>query len=289
MKRDSEILMRPRANTCRELLAAGPLRARLFLKARTLVRSVQSFSRRISTSREWICFPYYHFVMDDERRNFDRQLTYWSRFAQFISLDDVGDALQNPAGIGGLYICITFDDGLKNCVTNALPILVGHRCPAAFFIPTDYIGLDLDRDWNACSHFYMHAPTYWLPLEFLSWDDCRRMRAAGMTIGSHTCSHRRLVELTPAQAEREIVASKARIEEELGAPCDHFAAPWGRPGADFDADRDTATVRRAGYRSLLTTSAGLNLVGSDPYSIRRKNFLAGDGPPLVRYFLSRNA
>ena len=91
--------------------------------------------------------------MDDERRGFDAHLRYMSRHGDFISMDDAVQALVNPAGIGGRYFCVTFDDGVKNCVTNALPILVERRVPAAFFIATDYVGLRLETDWERIRPF----------------------------------------------------------------------------------------------------------------------------------------
>src|SRR5438105_6196996 len=78
----------------------------------------------LPSDRDWIYFPLYHFILDDERRGFDRHLRYMRRRGEFISIDDAVAAMSNPAGIGGRYFCVTFDDGVKNCLTNAVPILV---------------------------------------------------------------------------------------------------------------------------------------------------------------------
>ncbi len=126
-------------------------------------------------------------------------------------------------------------------------------------------------------------------MDFLSWDDCRAMVEAGMTIGAHTCSHVRLTDLEPEELGRQLRESKAIIEEELGTPCDHFACPWGRPGRDFDPACHPNLVRDLGYRSFLTTSRGPNLSGTDPFAIRREEAVASEGTWLLRYFWTREA
>ncbi len=223
----------------------------------------------LPADREWLFFPMYHFIVDDERRGFDSHLRYMRRHGEFLSMDDAVSALTNPAGLGGRYFCVTFDDGVKNCVTNALPILVEHRCPAVFFIATDYVGLELERDWERIRPFPQPYTGFRGAFDFMTWDDCRQMHRAGMTIGAHTCRHVRLRSLNPPDLDRELRGSKSRVEEELGVPCDHFAAPWGVPGQDFDPDVHPAHARSVGYKSFLTTRVGPNYAHGDPYAIRR--------------------
>jgi peptidoglycan/xylan/chitin deacetylase (PgdA/CDA1 family) len=224
---------------------------------------------KLPTTRDWIFFPLYHFIVDDERRSFDAHLRYMRRHGDFITMDDAVDAIANPAGIGGRYFCVTFDDGVKNCVTNAVPILVAHHAPAAFFIATDYVGLRLDEDWDRIRPFPQPYTGFRAAFDFVTWDDCRRMRGAGMTIGAHTCGHKRLASLSPGESERELRESKARIEHEVGGRCDHFAAPWGVPGADFAPGLHPAQARSLGFRSFLTTKPGANYSHGDPFAVRR--------------------
>jgi peptidoglycan/xylan/chitin deacetylase (PgdA/CDA1 family) len=224
---------------------------------------------RLPRDRDWIYFPLYHFIVDDERRGFDRHLRYMRRHGDFITIDDAIDAMTNPRGIGGRYFCVTFDDGVKNCVTNAVPILVEHRAPAAFFIATDYVGLRLETDWERIRPFPQPYTGFRAAFDFVTWDDCRRMQSAGMTIGAHTCGHKRLSSLTAERCDNELGRSKARIEQELNVECVHFAAPWGVPGADFDPRVHPARARALGFKSFLTTHPGPNGSHSDPFAIRR--------------------
>lgn len=243
----------------------------------------------LPADRDWIVFPLYHFILDDERRAFDSHLRYMRRHGDFISMDDAAEAMTRPAGIGGRYFCVTFDDGVKNCVTNALPILVDRRAPAAFFIATDFVGLQLDEDWDRIRSFPQPYTGFRAAFDFVTWDDCRRMHAAGMTIGAHTCRHRRLKSLSEGESHRELRGSKARIEEELKISCDHFAAPWGVPGADFDPGVHPAQARALGFKSFLTTRPGPNYSRSDAFAIRRTGLRGFNWTSQVHCLLAAEA
>ncbi len=281
---------RVRATRYSQLRQDAPFSKRARKAARSAAAFLLShgahFAARASEHR--IDFPYYHHVLDDECRGFERQLRYMRRLGDFISLDDALDAMQDPGGIDGRYFCVTFDDGFKNCIGSALPILLDNDCPAAFYVPTDYVGLDLDADRRVVQRFYDGAKSYTLPMEFLDWDDCRALDAAGMTIGSHTCSHTRLTGLLPAELRRELEDSKTRIERELGKPCYHFACPWGRPGRDFDPAEHVPFLKNAGYCSMLTTRRGANRAGADPFAVLRQEFRAHEGLSVLRYMFARS-
>src|SRR5262249_31545671 len=180
---------------------------------------------RLPRDRDWIYFPLYHFIVDDERRGFDRHLRYMRRHGDFITMDDAVGALTNPRGIGGRYFCVTFDDGVKNCVTNAVPILVEHRAPAAFFIATDYVGLRLETDWERIRPFPQPYTGFRAAFDFVTWDDCRRMHSAGMTIGAHTCGHKRLSSLTTAGGGAGMGRAQTRIAQERDTGEHDHAAP----------------------------------------------------------------
>jgi len=258
-------------------------------RARTLGRDTAvlllSLFSKIDSSGEWVRFPYYHHVFDDEADGFRRQLRYMKRYGDFISLDDAVDIFESNKRIGGRYFCVTFDDGFKNCLTNALPILVENSCKAAFFICTDFIG---SRGDDAAADFFSKsADAYPVPVEFLDWDDCRRLVGAGMVIGSHTCSHARLSSLDEKTLRTELEESKERIEKELGVDCIHFCCPWGKPGKDFMSDRGPRIAKELGYHSFLTTERGPNSGDADPFGIRRDDMMAGWGDYQLRYFFSR--
>jgi peptidoglycan/xylan/chitin deacetylase (PgdA/CDA1 family) len=123
-------------------------------------------------------------------------------------------------------------------------------------------------------------------LEFMTWEDCRALQAAGMTVGSHSRSHARLANLDRAQALAELTDSKRAIEHAIGRECRHFCAPYGLPGKDFDSMRDPALAREAGYASFATGVRGA-MTGPEPFLLKRDHLLANWGEHQLRYFLSR--
>jgi peptidoglycan/xylan/chitin deacetylase (PgdA/CDA1 family) len=236
-------------------------------------------------------------VLDSERRDFIRHLDYLRNFGDFISLDEAVIILEAKSPIEGRFFCVTFDDGFKNCITNALPILAERQIPAAFFLPVRYIGAPSQRSLERLEStpgspaarrsnalFQMRMGNE--KPEYLTWDDCRELASAGMVVGSHTSTHAHLVELTTPQVIDELRESKQVIERELGRRCEHFCCPWGIPDADFLIDRDPSLAQQVGYRSFLTTRRGPTHRGDSPYRIRRDHMVASWGNYQLRYFLS---
>jgi peptidoglycan/xylan/chitin deacetylase (PgdA/CDA1 family) len=268
--------------TYAELSRAQSARMRMRTVARDAAVWALSFARAAPRRAGEIRFPYYHHVFDDERAGFARQLGWMRRHGEFIRFDDAVGLLASGQRIDGRYFCVSFDDGFKNCVENALPILVEHGATAAFFLPTRYVGTDVARDRDLLLHFYDDRKAL---VEFMNWDDCRRLADAGMAVGSHTHSHARFAALDAAAVVAELVLSKETIEHELGRPCRHFCCPFGIPRTDFRPERDPDLARRAGYSSFATTARGAMRAGDSPFFLRRDHTLANWSDRQLRYFL----
>lgn len=250
--------------------------------ARQAAIQLNALRRNPTSNSGWVRFPYYHHVFDDERAGFEQHLRYFKSFADIISLDDALELMTGDDPIDGRYICITFDDGFKNWTDNALPILKNADAVAAFFVATDYIGTDVDTDRDKLLKFYDSGNKL---MEFMTWDDCRTLHDAGMTVGSHSVHHTRLADIDTNAVRAELVDSKKAIEDALSVPCDHFCCPFGVPDADFDPINHPSMARDVGYKSFLTTRRGANTLGADPFAIRRDHMLANASLLEVRYFL----
>jgi len=247
--------------------------------------AVGAVTRR-SSHDGWIRFPFYHHVFDDERTGFEAQLRYLRRSGEFIDTDDAVSLMRSGSSIHGRFFCLGFDDGFKNCVTNALPILAANDIPCTFFVATAHVGSAIEDSPRAAEQIFGPSRRHARPVELLSWDDCRQLVDAGMVIGSHTHSHARLSRLDADGVWREMQTSKALIEREVRRPCLHFCSPWGKPFADYLPGRDPWIARRVGFLSFHTGIRGATRAGASPFEIRRDHLLAGWGIPELRYFLA---
>jgi peptidoglycan/xylan/chitin deacetylase (PgdA/CDA1 family) len=103
--------------------------------------------------------------------------------------------------------------------------------------------------------------------KMLTWDQVRFMQKRGIDFGGHTVTHPFLSRMPGEQVSWEVSECKRRIEEELQQPVAHFAYPNGRE-KDFGVwNKDL--IRKAGYRSAVTTIWGPNYRSTDPMELRR--------------------
>ncbi len=102
---------------------------------------------------------------------------------------------------------------------------------------------------------------------YMTWDDARALRDAGIEIGGHTVNHEILSRLDAAGARAEIDGSKRALAAELGLKPRSFAYPFGRRW-DWN-DETVAITREVGWHSATTTHAGTNKRGDDRYRLER--------------------
>ncbi len=94
----------------------------------------------------------------------------------------------------------------------------------------------------------------------LDWDGLRALAAHELaTLGAHSLSHPRLALLTPEAALSEMRQSRAKLEQEIGKPCRHFAYPYGDRGAA--ASREFGFAAQLGFVSAVTTRPGMIFPG----------------------------
>lgn len=150
-----------------------------------------------------------------------------------VLLEDVAAALQGgPALPAGKLVSLTFDDGGLDNYTVALPILREHGFVATFFVISGKVGGE----------------------GMMTWEQLKEMRAAGMSIQSHTRSHPDLTGLSAEALRAQLVGSKADIEEKAGGSVRVLCYPSG----SYDESVMEA-ARSAGYTLAVTTKAGKDL------------------------------
>src|SRR6185436_12170786 len=82
----------------------------------------------------------------------------------------------------------------------------------------------------------------------LTWKQVREMHELGMTIGAHTMTHPNLPSAGLADATEEIVASKKRLEREIGAAVTMFSYPNGGAERYYTPELQRA-VEAAGFQA----------------------------------------
>ena len=160
-------------------------------------------------------------------------------------------------------VLITFDDGYRDNLENAAPVLKKYGYPAVQFVPIAYVG-----DSQPLPHEkYLSAHGVFNPT--VDWDEIRELERHGVRIESHGISHRPLAELEIDEAAREIAISKLKLEERLGRSVRAFSYVKGSE-ADYKPVHPSL-VRQAGYDLAFTAVSGANSPSSDPLQLRRYN------------------
>ena len=216
----------------------------------------------------------YHSISEDplnpfsvSPEDFEEQVRFVSQEYNVISLKELIACIRDESReIPPDSVVITSDDGFRDNYTYAYPILKKYGVPATIFVITERLESDGASQPAAKDH---ESSLY------LSWDQIIEMSRNGVSIGSHTCTHPWLTDVTLEEARREIVESKARLEQQLDKPVCLFAYPGGRI-RDFDQDI-ISSVANSGYSGACTGLNGTNKDGISPYLLRRTKIEVGDG------------
>lgn len=180
-----------------------------------------------------------------------------------VSLDEVRDHYLEGAALPDGAVLITFDDGYRDNLENALPVLQRHGYPAVLFVPIGFLDDGRPLPHEESLHLLgVHNET-------LDWDQLNELDAGGIRVESHGIGHRPVSELEPGEALREIALSKLRLEERLGRAVEAFAFVKGSQ-ADYRPEH-ASLVQQAGYKLAFTSVSGANGPTTDRFRLRRYN------------------
>ena len=209
---------------------------------------------------------YFHDLPPETIECFRADLHFLKRSTNVVSLDDYFSGRLSSEKIN---VVITFDDGYKSWVTDAVPILKEMGLPATFFISSGFVGLSKeDQSEFMRSKLFLELP----PASIsggLNVEDVRKFVEEGFTVGGHTVNHCNLAELQDSVRLRyEIAEDKMRLEKIIGKQIDYFAYPFG---AYQNPKLNLAEVlKESGYRGAVTTVSGFNTVSTRPYLLHRE-------------------
>lgn len=158
--------------------------------------------------------------------------------SQALRLREAGDGPSGPRR----PVVITFDDGFQDVISTAFPALQAEGFNATVFLSTAHLG----------TRFLNGRPC-------LRCGEVRELARQGVEFGSHTVHHPQLANLPMDAVSRELVVSKRRIEDLIGAEVASFSYPYRFPEEDRRFVRSLgALLNEHGYRAGVTTSIGVS-------------------------------
>jgi peptidoglycan/xylan/chitin deacetylase (PgdA/CDA1 family) len=219
--------------------------------------------------------------------NFIYQLNYLTKNFDVISLDDLLLHLKGKSN--EFKIAITFDDGYRDNLDYAYPILEKYKAPATIYIITKFINNQFIPWWVKLDHFITNNKKIidnkkkifefyknkillsdQLTVDkiilsiiginnkleynkiFLNQKEIQYLgKQKLITIGSHSHSHYNFSQLTQAQTLSEFKTSKSILEKIINKKILHFSYPYGGPqNINF---RFAKLLKNLGFLSAVTT------------------------------------
>jgi peptidoglycan/xylan/chitin deacetylase (PgdA/CDA1 family) len=169
-----------------------------------------------------------------------------------VSVQQAFDALEYGKQLPAKPVLITFDDGYRDVLWQAAPVLHRLHMPAIEFVITDRIsGSDTS---------------------FLTWPQLTHLERLGVEIGSHTVHHLDLTTLPAGAASAELRDSRRTLEQHLGHPVQWLAYPAGAENPSV-----VGLALKAGYVLALTTQPGSTQSASSPLTLHRYEVLDTTG------------
>jgi peptidoglycan/xylan/chitin deacetylase (PgdA/CDA1 family) len=155
----------------------------------------------------------YHAIPLDHQGRFARQMDLLLRHGKPVRPDFPG----KPAP-GERLVAVTFDDGHRSVIENALPELRRRSIPCAIFFISHLLGQS--APWAGIDGFDPED-------KYATSDDIQKLSPDSVVVGSHTTTHPHLPDVTIDAARRQLVDSRAYLEEITGGPVRLFAFPSG--------------------------------------------------------------
>jgi peptidoglycan/xylan/chitin deacetylase (PgdA/CDA1 family)/2-polyprenyl-3-methyl-5-hydroxy-6-metoxy-1,4-benzoquinol methylase len=184
-------------------------------------------ARCLVASAEVMPILTYHRIADDGPdslrtyrvlpRDFESQLA-WLRDNGFsaVTLAMLRQAAWEGGRLPDRPIMITFDDGYRDVLLNALPALQRYGFSGTVFVVTDAVGTVATWD-----------EPHGQPARLLDWHEMRIMREAGISFAAHGAAHAPYTGFTLGELIADATRAAETLRRELGDPCDALAYAYG--------------------------------------------------------------
>lgn len=218
-------------------------------------------------------FHYVEYVKDDKdtiRKSlsitpftFKRQIeTLRNEGFTFMTPAELADVLDGNLILPKNPIILSFDDGYKDFYTDVFPILKEFKIKAVAYIVSDFI----DKP------------------NFMTASQIREIiRSNLVEIGVHTVHHSYIKGLLKQDASFEVNKSKEDIRKMFGINAVSFAYPYGA----YD-DQALEIVENAGFKTAVTTMAGVQIYRNKRFKLPRIRLGARTGDELLFFLQQAN-
>jgi peptidoglycan/xylan/chitin deacetylase (PgdA/CDA1 family) len=187
-------------------------------------------SARLLSSRHAPAFAtviYYHNVKNEDRSRFRWQMEHLLAYTQPVRADHNAPLIR-----GKQYSAVTFDDGFRGVLENAIPELERLKIPATIFAIADRLGTTVPWErTDSCAAI----------------DELKRLSGNYFIIGSHSLTHPLLTALDVTAAQDEIRESRIELERKLGLQIRLFCFPYGAHN-----ERLARYCKEVGYQRVFT-------------------------------------
>ena len=174
--------------------------------------------------------------------NFRQHLQYLrDRGYNFISMQNLTDFFDSGSGLAAKPILLTFDDGYKDFVSDALPILKEFGAKATLFTPT---GL-------------LENP------EYMTWNDANDANISGVLVANHTWSHKN-VGVANDEVTKEITTADTQLRDHNLNNPKVFSYPYG-----LETSFAVKLLTDLGYKLAFTTQLGSTLCKQQRFNLPR--------------------
>ncbi|MGE0095911.1 MAG: polysaccharide deacetylase family protein [Alphaproteobacteria bacterium] len=161
-----------------------------------------------------------------------------------LPLTEIVSAFAAGRALPDRTVAITIDDAVASVYTRAWPRLKQAGLPFTLFVSTE-----------------AHDKRF---KDYMTWDQIRELKEAGVTIGNHSVTHGHMVDQTPQQVADEIAASNEHFKAELGETPTLFAYPYGEY-----ASAPRAAAEKAGFKAAFGQHSGVAYAGADRFTLPR--------------------
>ena len=194
----------------------------------------------------------YHQIFDDSHKDciekhaihineFEKQISYLAEKGyRSITLPDIFNFDILPHQKKDPIIAITFDDGHHSQFDFGYRILKKHQFIGNFFITVGWVGTS----------------------NYVTPKNIEEMSDDGMSIQSHSMTHRFLSDLSIEDLQEELSESKQRLQQMIGATVDFLSLPGG-----FGSKLVLKMAREQNYRGLCTSVPKLNQINNSNFVV----------------------